>query len=297
MTTDHPRTWLITGASSGLGRALADAVLARGDRVAATVRDRRTLQPLTKLHGERLLSLQADVRDHDSVARAVQTTVSVLGGIDVVVNNAGYALGGAVEELSDEEWQAQLSVNLLGVAAVLRAALPHLRRQGAGHVVNISSVGGLVGMAGAGAYNASKFAIEGLSEALAEELEPLGVRVTAVEPGNLRTEFAGRSAAWAAQHIGDYDDTAGKLRTGLAGLDGRQAGDPARAAAAIVAVIDDQHPPRHLLLGTDAIELAERHATQRLDELARWRHVADIAFDGAEKTPGAVAAQPAPPRL
>ena len=285
MTTTTPRTWLITGASSGLGRALAETVLAGGDQVAATVRDPHSLEAVAARHGDRLLSVVADVRDHDSVARAVEAAVAGLGGIDIVVNNAGYALGGAIEELSDAEWQAQLSVNLLGAAAVLRAALPHLRRRGTGHVVNISSVGGLVGMAGAGAYNASKFALEGLSEALAEELEPLGIRVTAVEPGNLRTDFAGRSAAWTTQHISDYDDTAGRLRTGLTALDGQQAGDPKRAAAAIVAAIDDDHPPRHLLLGADAIEMAERRLGERLDELARWRRVAvGIASQPGEST-------------
>jgi len=285
MTATTSRTWLITGASSGLGRALAETALERGDRVAATVRDQHSLETLAALHGERLLSLVADVRDHDAVAGAVEAAVTGLGGIDVVVNNAGYALGGAVEELSDAEWQVQLSVNLLGTAAVLRAALPHLRRQGAGHVINISSVGGIVGMAGSGAYNASKFALEGLTEALAAELEPLGIRVTAVEPGNLRTDFAGRSIAWTAQHIGDYDDTAGRLRTGLAGLDGHQAGDPARAAAAIVAAIDDERPPRHLLLGTDAIEIAERALRERLDELARWRQAVGIAYAPDDATP------------
>ena len=295
MTATTSRTWLITGASSGLGRALAETALERGDRVAATVRDQHSLETLAALHGERLLSLVADVRDHDAVAGAVEAAVTGLGGIDVVVNNAGYALGGAVEELSDAEWQAQLSVNLLGTAAVLRAALPHLRRQGAGHVINISSVGGIVGMAGSGAYNASKFALEGLTEALAAELEPLGIRVTAVEPGNLRTDFAGRSIAWTAQHIGDYDDTAGRLRTGLAGLDGHQAGDPARAAAAIVAAIDDERPPRHLLLGTDAIEIAERALRERLDELARWRQAVGIAYAPDDATPRTAVARDQPP--
>jgi NAD(P)-dependent dehydrogenase (short-subunit alcohol dehydrogenase family) len=284
--TGSARVWFITGASSGLGRALTEAVLARDDRVGASVRDLDALAPLATRYGDRLLGLVADVTDHEAVTRAVDATVSGLGRLDVVVNNAGYALGGAVEELSEQEWQAQLSVNLLGAAAVLRAALPHLRRAGSGHVINISSLSGLVGMAGSGAYNASKFAIEGLSEALAEEVGPLGIRVTAVEPGNLRTDFAGRSAAWTAQHISDYDDTAGALRTGLAGMNGQQPGDPARAAAAIITAVHDPHPPRHLLLGADAIETAERSLTERLDELARWRDTAiGIAHQSTDTTP------------
>lgn len=165
---------------------------------------------------------------------------------------------------------------------MLRAALPHLRRAGTGHVVNISSVGGVVGMAGSGAYNASKFAIEGLSEALAAELEPLGIRVTAVEQGNMRTDFAGRSAAWTAQHIADYDQTAGRSRTGLAGIDGQQPGDPARIAAAIITLINQETstpPPAARRRRDRTFEMAEQRLTERLQELTDWRQTASsIAY-------------------
>lgn len=190
---DGGRVWFVTGTSSGFGRALAEAVLEHGDRLIATARDTSTISDLARTYPERARVLELDVTDRDRVSVVLEEAVSSFGRLDVVVNNAGYGLRGALEEFSEEELRRQFETNVFGVLGVTRAALPHLRRQRSGHVVQMSSVGGVVSTVGGGVYAGTKFAVEGISEALAKEVAHLGIRVTIVEPGPFRTDFAGRS--------------------------------------------------------------------------------------------------------
>lgn len=263
--------WFVTGASRGLGRAICEVAQERGDRVVATARDQQFLSEF----GERsddVLTLPLDVRDPDAARDAVKGAVDAFGRIDVVVNNAGYGHFGAVEELSDEEMREQFDVNLFGVLHVTRAALPHMRRQRSGHLVQMSSLNGLVGMAGGGFYAASKFAVEGLSESLLQEVDALGINVTIVEPGPQRTSFAGRGARLAAA-IDDYAPTVGVAREAFADMDGNQPGDPRRAAVAIADVATLAEPPLRLPLGEIAVAGIRAKLERQLDELERWTHV------------------------
>jgi NAD(P)-dependent dehydrogenase (short-subunit alcohol dehydrogenase family) len=202
--------WFITGCSTGLGRALARTILEGGGRAVVTARDARHVQDLTAGHEGRALALALDVNDPAQVAHAVKQTDATFGSLDVLVNNAGYGYLAAIEEGEDAEIRAMFETNVFGLIAMTKAALPGMRARGRGHIVNISSIGGLVGFPGSGYYNATKFAVEGLSEALAEELKPLGLGVTIVEPGPFRTDWAGRSLRKAAHAIEAYHETAGK---------------------------------------------------------------------------------------
>ena len=226
-----------------------------------------------------------DVRDEASVASGVARAIELLGTIDVVVNNAGYGLFGAVEEISNAELLDQLMTNVVGVWNVLRAVLPHLRHNKRGHIINMSSIAGLVGSVGAGAYNASKFALEGVTEALAQEVMPLGIAVTLVEPGQFRTAFAGDSAHFAAASIDAYRGNAATMRKGFAKLSGNQPGDPVRGAAAILAIVDDPAPPVRLLLGSDALGRAGAKLAWLQSEIERSHAIApDTAVAGAVST-------------
>lgn len=248
------RVWFITGCSSGFGRALALAVIAHGDHLMATARRIETLADLTARAPQRVLALALDVTRPESVQVAVAAAITRFNVIDVLVNNACYGLQGAVEEISDAEARQQFDTNVFGVWNVLRAALPHLRRAGCGHILNFSSIAGQRASAGLGGYSASKFAVEGLSEALAQEVAPLGIRVTLVEPGGFRTNWAGRSMVWAGHEIPDYAASSGRLRQGLQSFNGRQAGDPARAAQVLLQLVDMAAPPLRLPLGADALQ-------------------------------------------
>ncbi|TRW89139.1 SDR family NAD(P)-dependent oxidoreductase [Mycolicibacterium sp. 018/SC-01/001] len=245
--------WFITGCSRGLGRALATHALQRGDRVAVTARNRGAVLPLTEGHGEHALALPLDVTDSASVSAAVAEAEAVFGRIDVVVNNAGYGYLAAVEEGEDEAVRRLFDTNVHGVTAVLKAVLPGMRARRSGRILNVSSFGGLAAFPATGYYHATKFALEGLSESLAAEVAPLGIRVTIVEPGGLRTEWAGASMQQSSIRIADYDGTAGKRRESTLAVSGRQPGDPVRAAAAMAAVVDAPDPPLRLLLGSDAL--------------------------------------------
>lgn len=270
---DGQRVWFITGGSSGIGAALAAQVLAAGDTVVATFRSSEQADAFTAAAAStpgRSFGAVADVRDATQVEAAIAVATSAAGRIDVVVNNAGYAIVGAVEELTDAEMLAQLDVDFLGVHRVIRAALPTLRAQGSGHIVNVSSVAGQVGAAGLGAYDASKAAVELLSEALAAEVAPLGIRVIIVEPGNIRTEWAGRSMVQAACRIPAYDPTAGAARTFFDQLDGHQEGDPHVVAAAIRAAVADPDPPLRLVVGADAHQWISDKLKVELADVARW---------------------------
>lgn len=263
------KNWLITGCSSGLGRALAVAALAAGDRVLATA---RTPDALADLRSDRLATAALDVTEPAAATRAVETAVATFGRLDVVVNNAGFATVGAVEETTLDELRRTMEVMFFGAVAVTKAAVPVLREQRDGTIVQISSMGGQLSFAGVGAYSAAKFALEGLSEALAAELEPHGVRVLIVEPGAFRTGLNGGRMLSAAP-LDAYRDTVGVTRRNLADADGVQPGDPARAARVLVDAVHSGDAPLRLPLGRDAVEALRAHQTRLSEDLAKWEHV------------------------
>jgi len=271
MTTDiQDQVWLITGASTGFGRTLAEAVLARGGRVVATARDVGAVKDLAEREPARVLAVRLDVTDQASVRAAVDTAIAGFGQVDVLVNNAGHGLIGALEELSEDQIRAVMATNVFGAMAVTRAVLPHMRARRQGCLVQMSSVGGVVGNPGHAIYATSKFALEGMSEALAGEVAPFGIRVVIVEPGPFRTEFAGRSMTF-AESIDDYRDTpAGALRARFRDQDGRQPNDPAKAAAIIVDVAGDDRAPLRLPLGPEAVGRIREKLQRQLAELDQW---------------------------
>ena len=246
------KVWLITGASTGLGRVLAEQVLAGGGQVAATARRPEQLELLRETYGRAVMTLALDVTRQESVDDAIEQATGHFGRIDVLVNNAGYGLVGAIEEADEEEVRQEFETNVFGLLRVTRAVLPGMRERRSGHILNLSSIGGLIATPGLGYYNASKFAVEGLSEALAGELKPLGIHVTVVEPGPFRTDFLGRSGVISETRIADYEATAGNARKYFTENDGKQKGDPVRAAQAMMAAVEAAEPPKHLLLGRSA---------------------------------------------
>ncbi len=269
--TRYSRVWFITGCSSGFGRAFAEAVIAHGDSLIATARNVETLQELVAHAPDRVLATALDVTDEFSISNAVSQSITRFGRIDVLVNNAGFGLTGAIEEVSDDEWQRLFATNVFGLAAVTRAVLPQMRVQRNGHIFNISSIAGVSGSAGLGAYSASKFAVEGLSEALSGEVAPLGIKVTIVEPGGFRTQWAGRSMQQAARQMNAYAQSSGRLRQVWSQFSGRQAGDPARAAAVLIKVAESSQPPLHLALGGDAVAGIQDSLQYRFRDLQTWQ--------------------------
>ena len=264
------KTWLITGCSSGLGRAVAAEALEAGDRVVATARDSSTLADLREAEPERALTLALDVTDTASVTEAVAEAEGWSGGIDVVVCNAAYGLYGAVEEVSEEEAMRVFQTNVFGVVRVVQAALPSMRRRGSGTIVNIGSIAGLVGGPGNGFYAATKFALEGLSEAMRAELEPLGLRVLLLEPSGIRTDFHSRSYRRAERQIEAYEATAGKQIATFLGRAGRQAGDPKRIARLMRKLVEAKEAPFRILVGNDAVDRARPKIGAMLDGIAEW---------------------------
>lgn len=267
-----PRVWFITGASTGFGRALTEAVLAAGDCAAATARDPDAIGDLGRGATTRVRTIQLDVTDRARAREAVAEAVETFGRIDVVVNNAGFGLVGAIEELSEEQLRSQFETNVFGVLNVTRAVLPLLRRQRSGHIVQMSSVGGVRANPGHSIYAATKFAVEGMSEGLAQEVSHLGIRVTLVEPGPFRTDFAGRSLTY-AEPIDDYAEIVVPMRERFRKMDGTQAGDPKLAAAAIIRAVEDPDPPLRLALGRHALTTIRSQLEGRLRELDTWETV------------------------
>lgn len=263
MTKQTP-VWFITGASSGLGQALAQVVLARGWRAVLAARRLEALAEPAAAHGERALAVELDVTDPGAVEKAVAAAEARFGRIDVAVNNAGYGYLAAIEEGEDTAIRAQFETNVFGLIGVTKRILPGMRARRSGHIVNISSLGGLVAFAATGYYHATKFAVEALSESLAQEVAPLGIKVTIVEPGAFRTDWAGRSMVEAPTVIADYAETAGRRREQTRAVSGRQPGDPARAALAIIKAVEAPEPPLRLLLGAPALRIAR----QRLEALS-----------------------------
>ncbi|MED7951045.1 oxidoreductase [Kitasatospora sp. NPDC058201] len=272
-TTAAGRVWLITGANSGFGQAIAEAALAAGDTVVAAARRPETLDALVAAHPDRVVPVRLDVTDPARIAAVVADTLLWYGRIDVLVNNAGRGLIGAVEEYTDRELRDLMELHFFGPAALTRAVLPHMRAQGSGAVVQLSSMGGRFTFAGVGAYSATKFALEGLSEALAQEVAPFGIKVLIVEPGSFRTSFAGAGALAQAAAIPAYESVVGPLRTALPESDGKQPGDPAKAAAAILAALDDERTPLRLALGNDAVDAILGHLDAAEKEVRDWEAV------------------------
>jgi NAD(P)-dependent dehydrogenase (short-subunit alcohol dehydrogenase family) len=266
------RTWLITGCSRGLGRALAEAVLASGDRLAATARDPAALVDLVAMGADRAIALPLDVTDEAAAKQAVSTALDRLGSLDIVVNNAGYGNVAPIEDTPLDDFRAQIETNLFGAIIMTKAVIPLFRQQHRGHFFQISSIGGRAGATGRAPYSAAKFGVEGFSEVLATEMAPFGVRVTIIEPGGFRTDFAGASTRIAEGNAA-YAETVGKTAAMQRNYNGKQPGDPARAAQAIINVSLEDKPPLRLVLGRDAYARAERTDEARLAELHAWREI------------------------
>jgi NAD(P)-dependent dehydrogenase (short-subunit alcohol dehydrogenase family) len=273
-------TWLITGCSTGLGRALAEAVIGTGHDVVVSARDVSKVADLADAAPERTLAVALDVTDPGQIAAAVRQAEERFGSVDVLVNNAGYGYRAAVEEGDDGDVRTLFDTHFFGTVAMIKAVLPGMRAHRSGAIVNISSIGAQLTPVGSGYYAAAKAAIEGMSGALRGELAPLGISVTVVEPGAFRTDFAGRSLTQSANPIGDYADTAGRRRKENDTMDGNQAGDPAKAGAAIIAAVESPEPPGFLLLGPDALAAYRHVADARAAEIAQWEEVtAGTDFD------------------
>ncbi|MCJ2023501.1 oxidoreductase [Methylobacterium sp. J-067] len=271
MDTSSSPVWFITGCSSGFGRALVERVLARGWRVVATARDAAAITGLAGGTEDSVLTLPLDVTRHDQVEAAVQAAIARFGRIDVLVNNAGYGYQSSVEEGVDAEIRAQFEANVFGLFDLTRVVLPHMRQARSGHILNISSVAGFVGFPGSGYYAATKHAVEGWSDALASEVEPLGIKVTCVEPGPFRTDWAGRSLKQTQSRLADYAETAGARLRNTAEKSGTQAGDPVRASDAMIALTSESKPPRHLVLGAWGVDAVEAKLRATLAEIEAWR--------------------------
>ncbi|WP_419730932.1 oxidoreductase [Lichenicola sp.] len=256
MAPEQTPVWFITGCSTGFGREIARLILERGWRVVATARKPEQLQDLVAGHEDRALAIRLDVTDKQSVAASVDAALEKFGRIDVLVNNAGYGYLAAIEEGEDEGIRAQFETNVFGLIELTKAVLPGMRKQKSGHVVNFSSIGGLVSFAATGYYHATKFAVEGLSESLAIEGKPLGIKVTIVEPGPFRTDWAGRSIIESETVIDDYASTAGVRRQQTRERSGNQVGDPVRGSEAVITAVTSENPPLHLLLGKPALDMA-----------------------------------------
>lgn len=262
--------WFITGCSTGFGRELAKLILARGWRAVVTARKPEQLRDLVAGHEENALALQLDVADKAQVARAVQQAEQRFGQIDVLVNNAGYGYLAAIEEGEEDQIRAIFETNFFGLVDLTNKVLPGMRERRSGRIVNVSSIGGLTSFAATGYYHATKFAVEGLSESLAIELDPLGIKVVIVEPGPFRTDWAGRSLLESKTVIADYDTTAGERRRMSKARSGQQQGDPVRGAEAIIKAVASENPPLHLLLGKPALDLAHKKLDALRKDFDTW---------------------------
>jgi NAD(P)-dependent dehydrogenase (short-subunit alcohol dehydrogenase family) len=271
------KTWFITGTSRGFGREWTAAALARGDRVAATARDTSTLEDLGTQHGDRLLPLTLDVTDRAAAFDAVKQAHEHFGRLDIVVNNAGYGHFGMVEEISEQEARAQIETNLFGALWVTQAALPFLRQQGGGHIVQVSSIGGISAFPNVGIYHASKWALEGISQALAQEVKEFGINVTLVEPGGFSTDWSGPSAKRSEPNPA-YDGLRERQQEWRAS---NTPGDPTASAAAIMRVVDADPPPLRVFFGTRPLTIAEADYESRLATWHEWQPVAELAQGGA----------------
>ncbi|PSB26691.1 oxidoreductase [Stenomitos frigidus] len=282
MSDKHSKVWFITGSSTGFGRSLTEAVLNHGDRVVATARKPEQLDALLRQYPQTAKAVRLDVTDPQDVRDVIKVALDRFGQIDVLVNNAGYGAVGAIEEVSDTDIRRQFDTNVFGALDLTRALLPTFRQQRSGHILNISSVGGFVSFPASGIYCATKFALEAISEALSKEVESLGIKVTIIEPGAFRTDFNGRSLAAPATLMDEYASTSGAMLQWLKDMDGKQPGDPDKAAAAMIQVVESDNPPLRLALGADAVETIAAKLESVKTELDAWKQVSiDTAFEGA----------------
>ena len=266
------KVWLITGSSRGLGRALAEAVLAAGHKLVATARNPAQVEDFVERYGDDVRAVSLDVTNEQAAAHAVAVATQAFGRLDVLVNNAGYGDISPIEDTNLDEFRAEIETNLFGVINVTKAALPLMRKQGAGHIVQFSSVGGRIGPVGRAPYAAAKWGVEGFSEVLSKEVGPLGVKVTIIEPGGFRTDFAGSSTAIRAGRP-EYDATVGKAARFQRDYNGKQPGDPAKAAAAVLNIASLNDPPLRLLLGSDAVRFVEQNDLAKMESDRKWRHL------------------------
>ena len=266
------KVWLITGSTRGLGRALAEAVLGAGHKLVATGRDPGKLMDLEARYGDQVRAISLDVTSEQSATSAVAEAIKTFGRLDVVANNAGYGEVCPIEDMSMAEFRAQMETNLFGVVHVTKAALSFMREQGSGHILQFSSVGGRIGPIGRAAYAAAKWGVEGFSEVLSKEVGPLGVKVTIIEPGGFRTDFAGSSTA-IREGRPEYDATVGKTARFQRDFNGKQPGDPAKAAAAVLRITGIDNPPLRLILGSDAFQAIEQNDLAKLNFDRQWKEL------------------------
>lgn len=280
------KVWLITGSSTGLGRALAQAVLERGYHLVATARQPEQLKELSDRYPARVTTIALDVTNGQSIQPAVEAALNTYNRIDVLVNNVGYGTVGAIEEVNDDDVRRQFDTNLFGAINVTRAILPILREQRSGHILNISSANGISAFAGVGIYSATKFALEAISEALAQEVKPLGIKVTIIEPGSSRTNFSSRALSTLSYQISGYAQTSGKIVQQLQERDGKQPNDPAKAAA-MIQVVESENPPLRLALGEDSVNLITQKLESMKAELEAWKDVSmNTAFEEVKASVG-----------
>jgi len=266
------KVWLITGSTRGLGRALAEAVLAAGHKLVATGRDPGQLKSLVGRYGDQIRAVALDVTSEQAATGAVAEAIKAFGRLDVVANNAGYGDVCPIEDMRMAEFRAQVETNLFGVVHVTKAAIPFMREQGSGHILQFSSIGGRIGPIGRAAYAAAKWGVEGFSEVLSKEVGPLGVKVTIIEPGGFRTDFAGSSST-IREGRPEYDATVGKTARFQRGFNGKQPGDPAKAAAAVLRITGSDNPPLRLILGSEAFKAIEQNDLAKLNSDRRWKEL------------------------
>jgi len=267
------KVWLVTGSASGLGRSIAEAVIALGDRLVATARDPQRLEDLVKKYGDQVRTAPLDVADEDAAKAAVQVAVAAFGRLDVVVNNAGYGDFSPFEQMSSERFKALIDTNFYGVVNVTRAALPIMRKQKSGTILQISSVGGRITRPGNAGYHAAKWAVGGFTESLAQEAAPFGVKLCALEPGGIRTNWGLRASKGMPHLLPDYEPSVGVFAAAVASYWGHETSDPAKIAQVILRLVDSDKLPAHLLLGSDAVQFTAQAEAARAAESERWREV------------------------
>src|SRR6266851_7102686 len=278
------KVWLITGASRGLGRAFTEEILKAGDRVVAAARNPEQLAEVASKFGESVRTVSLDVTNEAQAKRAVDAEIETFGGLDVLVNNAGYGYVCPVEDTPLTDFRAQIETNLFGVIIMTKAVLPYFRERRAGHIIQVTSIAGRIGPAGRAPYAAAKFGVEGFSESLSKEIGPLGIKVTIIEPGGFRTDFAG-SSTQLSEGRPEYDSTVGAAVRFQRSYNGRQPGDPAKAAAALLHVASLSEPPLRLLLGNDSYAAAEKSALDRIESDRNWKDLSLSTDYSSDETP------------
>jgi NAD(P)-dependent dehydrogenase (short-subunit alcohol dehydrogenase family) len=271
------KVWLITGCSTGFGRELAKEVLAKGYKVAVASRKTSDVDDIVAAYPNTSIAIQLDVTNESEIKSSVAQTMSHFGQIDVLVNNAGIGYFGSIEESEDAEVRKMFEINVFGLAKMTQEVLPHMRKQRSGHILNIASIAGLRSFPGVGFYNATKYAVDGFSEALAKEVGPLGIKVTIIAPSGFRTDWAGRSANESPANISDYTETAYKNKDNIRGISGNQAGDPIRGVKAMIQVVESENPPMRLLLGVAALKGAREKLEELKHDFDTWAAVTEGA--------------------